>query len=1065
MADKLLEFKAEVDRCSRDKKLQGKSLKLIVVESQQYDDGFLKVTNDLPLEVICLFDWETAAHYLLEGKGKVDPNRNHLFQDFGWCGNGNSERIAKYDGIGHPRTHNGTMTEISIAAFLAQSKAICLLWPEAEPWLYMDPPRMKHFAQEIHPDNRLEATRIATQIFVKGGQPFRQHLLGNHVDSSNDGRDPNFGYVNCTSVILVDRSLKQAVRQCTVGYGKEAAYNFMQRSSIYGPLLKEIKILWEGLPEEEKRISASMIPSPAEGEKVLSHPHCVKTVTFSSYAEVFLRLLRKYPMLQSKPYTLASLWYCSIVSECPQYFWYEGNKLVDDPCFIGEQHFLEYKHTDYGWLFYQHLFGCKQSSSISYETVQRLLCSHNEMASRFQFDNSVELLVRIVDEVRATDMQDLHSETKFYYHKINGYMSQNCPQCPVDTKKIQPDWGVFGASTFLANHLIGVASCFGHLPPCFLTYAEIGQGTRTWQWMVSERGFDDKQYAVQSVYLLDSVSSMLSIGHMTAEEVNWRNKQNKTGQEGRFRQTLFPDCPLYELDQNGLSVNRLFRDGVMETVLSSQQYHEPAILVQEGQSSFWQVKFPHYASVASRNSSRKRRPRSVCRYFPLHYPRQGSCPTLATACQFLTTPNPEAVVRSCQMSRSAKCDIISTTKRALTGDGQCSERGLFLLKVLRFNTLTQEFIDPVGKGQNFDMASEKTGNSDGRKLLGKRKPRDDKRRRQKRKRAGVNVAHCSNSLLTEHHLERNKHWVTYHACGIFLDKEIGNHPRKLHWPSHTFPIRRDYVREQNQNSPHSPGLLPHSVVHDGMRYFMWRDSAKEYACWSLILNSPEIFQHRVKLDTFLWHSFDDDDLDSDDSPYNQGMAAKESRQMLGYRVIYSSNGKRSKQCCGVVSHYRKGGKAFYLVDQTGKRISGIFLRIPPNLAKRTLSPPTVENISHCLTKYEYLGIINHRLVREGNCLGPQVRIKWWDRTTTWEPLHAFSIDAYWDCYQYASENDLLDKKYWRFLAHGGKSSYHVVRSTIGIDNWGSSRDRCVYHRGSMNTKGGLSYHGGDWFCD
>lgn len=547
---------------------------------------------------------------------------------------------------------------------------------------------------------------------------------------------------------------------------------------------------------------------------------------------------------------------------------------------------------------------------------------------------------------------------------------------------------------------------------------------------------------------------MLQIDQIRAEELNCRNKEQQTGSEGRLKEPFFGGCCLYQPDDDGLCVTRLFRDGHQEMVLASHLGRPPGTDGRgKAQGMFWDAKFPDYPTLPSKSSSKKNQPPSVCPFFPLSYPRRSSLGQGAMAARHMVVPNPEAVVQACDRRSAASLDIVSVAKRALTDNPSHTEKGLFVIDHILWYPSTDVF-QVARNGRARSPESQQKKPEWRRSPKRQKKGRTEPKKREPTRVSDGKPGGCHGLSKKPGHVPP----ISFYRCGVVVKQGPQDTNPRVHWPAVDFPLRRDYV---SQHRGDSREVL--SLEWRGERYFRSKESAKEVACWSILLCFPEFFSSRTKLDQLIWdtqNSQAEDGEDAEDESYSVGLAAKEKRHISSFAAIHTSRDRRSKQCSAVITVYRRGGLAVFLVNETGHRISGIYLRIPNHVAKRTCPGPTWGGLGQLLVKHECLGMTGHRQIK--GCV--EVHVRWWDRSTTWEPLRSFSKDAHWDCCQHARREGLLEQKGWRFLNRGRKHGIPREKLTVGDPDWADHRSPQVHNRASMNFEGHLTYHGSAWMC-
>ena len=188
-----------------------------------------------------------------------------------------------------------------------------------EDLLYLVPPTNMQFL--INKKSPIHACRYAVTD--------KNHVLNVHVDSQNP-RDnitlPNY-YMN--QPVGCYGSMTGAVCHVVIAYGKDSVVNASLRYNKYAPFLKCIYIFFEKVHEDRREITTSCVQYARKqiqsGTNVARlDVHINKMVFYSPFIYQILHMQNKHHLDQ---YQVASLVYCTILSETPDHFMKATSKL------------------------------------------------------------------------------------------------------------------------------------------------------------------------------------------------------------------------------------------------------------------------------------------------------------------------------------------------------------------------------------------------------------------------------------------------------------------------------------------------------------------------------------------------------------------------------------------------------------------------------------------------------------------------------------------------------------------------------------------------------------------
>jgi hypothetical protein len=188
-----------------------------------------------------------------------------------------------------------------------------------------------------------------------------------------------------------------------------------------------------------------------------------------------------------------------------------------------------------------------------------------------------------------------------------------------------------------------------------------------------------------------------------------------------------------------------------------------------------------------------------------------------------------------------------------------------------------------------------------------------------------------------------------------------------------------------------------SIVLNDKRWFPTKTAAKNFACFGLIFDKPHLFNNPLVKDLLLPVSLP------------SASAKLPTNNIHSYRVFINSQRKKTPVPFFVAVQYTKGGKAFFLVDETGEKASKVITKLPFPKATRNY-----DRNGHSLKSdlVGFIGIKNHN--HDGQN-GIKVLVAWEDSLETWEFLNAFVKDAPAEVRRYAEANNLKDQRGWKFF--------------------------------------------------
>ena len=358
--------------------------------------------------------------------------------------------------------------------------------------------------------------------FMRHGELVKSELLPPHTDIGNDSTVPGYNRVLGKSLLVHHRATSSAYRTGFVGYGKHAAGQYLVRFHRYRDILVNVYQVWEELPRVEKEVGMSLFPditTEPEG-KFLDSPHTQKTVFYSSFRHAIRLFCQVYPRLASEPLLLPGLLFCTTVSPAPQHFWHELQRVIRNPGIFTDQGHPTVADMNAGVFarcFYEHLFHAKGIEQ-PYPTVNRHQPCHNRMATNEQFDNSLDVIARLIYELNKVPADMVRSQIGYYHSRALAILRRKCPNNRVKVWDCGTDAGVYCAGSLTSQHILGIAAGVGAVPECLLTHAEIASGTSSWSYLLSF-GLEESKFTEHSEFILAAICHKLGIHRVQAEEL------------------------------------------------------------------------------------------------------------------------------------------------------------------------------------------------------------------------------------------------------------------------------------------------------------------------------------------------------------------------------------------------------------------------------------------------------------------------------------------------------------------------------------------------------------------
>jgi len=455
-----------------------------------YRDDNLWVTNNPDFSSIDM----SLVRDMLVGQGR-DPDRNNICRDLGFAGQRNSRRDPKYLGLSRANMMADTMSNWATGLFAGVTKAIDNNFPDLSGSVYNDPERNEIFAGEIHPENRVEALRLAKTN--KAGM-----LLDIHCDNGNC-ETSGYAYVAGFAMHCKDK-YNQQERFVLVTYGKKGSEIHMAERRKHRKAILFLSHVYDALPEKQKSQGSDVFPG--RGAKRVDYPFTFldKGIFYSLFASAIALVFEKYPGLKHDLLMMAAFLANVCMSECADHFWQILEELRSNPILISGIHIMSADPLDFGYKLMEEIFFRKRLVSLAYPVKKRHQPAVNKPPSREQMDNTIHSIALLIRELRGVsgDIDNVANAMNFYGKAVEFLVKE-----------------AYGAGHLTAQHTLGVAVCLKLMPPMLLAVAEVGLTTKSWfffSWAF--------EYATTTAYhetntLLRASSNYLHISVMRAEEL------------------------------------------------------------------------------------------------------------------------------------------------------------------------------------------------------------------------------------------------------------------------------------------------------------------------------------------------------------------------------------------------------------------------------------------------------------------------------------------------------------------------------------------------------------------
>ena len=494
-------------------------------------------------------------------------------------------------------------------------------------------------------------------------------------------------------------------------------------------------------------------------------------------------------------------------------------------------------------------------------------------------------------------------------------------------------------------------------------------------------------YRKESTSLLDAIAFRLAITLMIAEELCCLFKQHMDNTAGRYRDCLYPGCPLFSSKDN--CIDYVFQDGTTITVGSLNITEVPGFGSRV--VPYWDRKFKDIL-LPSRKSwaPREKHPRQKFRQcFPVSLrPLNGR--EKSVRLRTIGIPSRLKVITSTSWNRVDSVHLDSVVKKALSGvEGsfpKFGDGGIYH-QPKDYEVYQYEVVRVFRKGMLIQPWLQTVPNPPGT-------PKKRKRTRKKGNGPGGRSPSAN-----------------FFRAGIITATGLA-------FPEATFELRPDYRKEEPVKGAEN-FLSSYSFLHEGARYFSSRENAKQFAAfWICLSTKHEVMRHPLAMNLFAVE--EEGSVVEEETLHGRISAAGGS--LAGVRVLHR-RGDKSREPFLVNGLYKKGGKCHYLVSGSGVPLSGLVLTMPPPLCPRVRFNDKSGAMEVSEEPEPFLSVVGHDMGGTNPKCVVRLMVLWEDRETSMVDLLVFSLDNWWRAHDYASAQNLLGVKGFGSLRTRTKSQW------------------------------------------
>ncbi|CAB9509759.1 unknown protein [Seminavis robusta] len=363
---------------------------------------------------------------------------------------------------------------------------------------------------------------------------------------------------------LYDNDGDILIRQGAIGYGKQAAYDFVQKVEVYRPVLAALKRNYDSMPRNLKGIPR--LVQETEDPYQLPAPHLNKAgVYYAVFAILIRQFLGKFQLSNPKEWAAGFLVIATKAGHKPSLFFNAMKRIDSDPCCHCNKHVEECDCIDFMLNVYEGMWLEEEAIRLNGGSKNHLRMQpfHNIRMTRKQLSISTATLIECGIHLWRLDQKELRSNIADYYHQICCIISMsssldddtNLPTDPAVCLlyKQHHVCGIPSVGRLSAHLLIGVAAIIGIFPTDLLGHAEVPPDTGFHRIFsnVADSDLANAWYLKHGHYettqdLLRASSNHIGESIAICEENVCQTKSVNTSESWKGRQmrdTVFPGIP------------------------------------------------------------------------------------------------------------------------------------------------------------------------------------------------------------------------------------------------------------------------------------------------------------------------------------------------------------------------------------------------------------------------------------------------------------------------------------------------------------------------------------------
>lgn len=449
----------------------------VYLKGEDYGNHFMTVRNSYAAvkEYVDRIDWFEIHRLACDpkkkvakgGRGSLETKRAAIYEDTGFCSSVCQTRIGTSDGISVPRLKPETLTEPAVVnGYSVLSKFVrntVAKWSGNQRSLYVDPSqpeRQEKFAGKIHSTNVLECMRLSvTDITSK---------CGCHRDLHNS-TNPAFSAVVGVSVIRNINGIDQRV--AVNAQGRRSVDESIDRSRMYGPMLRMVADEYERMPEERKVVSRALLVGRdlvgMHGFRCIKNPCNMDPMAYyQPFLHYTLRLIEHFGL--SFPETMSVVAAIEVVPNTAYFFSAAAEALLATP-----QATLSRCHRGFafGYLLASILVNLRRIRSNSCTGVRFNLYWEPEVPDGKEWEDrcSLKTLACLRFHAAYATLVD-KKKRALQYKKLRKHFCSN----------------TVNVDLLVTNHVLGICSCIGLLPAWVRNEIEVSSSSRYMRWFLGE---------------------------------------------------------------------------------------------------------------------------------------------------------------------------------------------------------------------------------------------------------------------------------------------------------------------------------------------------------------------------------------------------------------------------------------------------------------------------------------------------------------------------------------------------------------------------------------------------